>query len=346
MKIMLISHEMTYTGAPNSLLNVARVLRKHGHKVKVYTLERGDFERRYRRYGFRVRQLAFTPSAAECDRIAKKFDLVICNTVFCSRICCMLQERVKTILYLREAADLPKIISDCGIDRSFLQNAENTVCISEYAQKFIERTYSPKRLWVLRNFLMTGKFARPAANRIRDGKVHFLIAATVEPRKGIDIAINAYRSLPRHLTERAVLDIYGRKPEWARDYWEGLFGGDGGIIYHGEYTGGKRKLYKKANVVLVPSSDEACSLAALEGARYGRPLIVSENVGARYLTGGGCGFTVKTGSAESLARAMRFFIENPDSLQSAGTAAFCNFKRTSVQDGYYEGLRKILAEVL
>lgn len=44
-RIMLLSHEMTYTGAPNSLLNVASVLKKHGHSVTVFTLTEGVFSK-------------------------------------------------------------------------------------------------------------------------------------------------------------------------------------------------------------------------------------------------------------------------------------------------------------
>lgn len=346
MKILLISHEMTFTGAPNSLLNVARVLRKHGHSVAVKTLHKGEFEKKFRRYGFWVKYISPDMPYQSCKKLALQYDLVICNTVFCSRICCVLQEYTKAILYLREAEDLPQILSDNKIDESYIRNAENVVCVSEYAARFIEKTYRPKKIWVLNNFLMTKKSVRPTANKIYKNKLHFFIAATIEPRKGIDVAVKAFKSLPEHLSQKAVLDIAGKKPDWAREYWRNLFKGAGSrIIYHGELTKSKKRMYKKENVVLVPSFDESCSLAALEGARYGRPVAVTENVGAKYLTYGGGGFVVKTGSVQELANVMRFFIENMSSIDMAGMAAFGRFKATSMQDLYYEGLKKIILEV-
>lgn len=347
MKVLLISHEMTYTGAPNSLLNIARVFKKYGHNVGVYTLHEGKFERQFHKYGFKVKRLRPDTLKHCCQELSEKYDLAICNTVFCSRICCILQDYMKTILYIREAEDLPQILSDNGIDASYIQNAENIVCVSEYARKFIAKHYSPKKICVLNNFLMTGKNVYPLENKIRGRKLHFLVAATIEPRKGIDVAINAFQSLPRHLSEKAVLDIVGKKAEWAKEYWQDLFrDSESRIIYHGEYTGRKKNMYQKANVVLVPSFDEACSLVALEAARYGRPLIVTKNVGASYLVNNGGGFVVKTGSVTELADAMRFFIENMGSIDFAGMVVCQRFRETSMCEPYYERLEKIVSEVI
>lgn len=344
--ILLLSHEMTYTGAPNSLLNMARLLRGKGWEVTVKTLASGNFSREFLRYGFVVKLFNENISRSECKNIAEKYDLVICNTVFCARIACILQNCVKTILLIREAEDLPEILETDHIDEGYIRNAENIICVSEYAARFIVKTYQPKRLWVLHNFLMTSNSYRPSENKVRKGKVHFLIAATIEKRKGIDIAINAVKLLPKHISDNLVLDIAGRKPQWSKSYWEGLIPeNDEKIVYHGEVTRGKKRLFKRANVILVPSLDESCSLTALEGGMYGKPLIVTENVGAKYLTKGS-GFVVKTGSAEGLAKAMEFFVANKGTLDTAGKICFRQFKNTSAKEIYFENISKIISEVL
>lgn len=238
---MLISHEMTYTGAPNSLLNMARILRSKGWSVTVTTLVGGDFSREFLRYGFRVRWFDENLYAEKCRELSVKYDLVICNTVFCAKVACRLQEYVKTILLIREAENLPEILEKCHIDEGCIRNAENVVCVSEYSEKFIAKTYSPRRLWVLHNFLITPPFYIPSANKVRGEKVHFLIAATIEKRKGIDVAIKAVKSLPQNISSQLVLDIAGRKPEWSRKFWEKLIPqNDSRFVYHGEVTRGKK----------------------------------------------------------------------------------------------------------
>lgn len=344
-KILLISHEMTYSGAPNSLLNMARLLRSKGWSVTVMTLVNGNFSREYLRHGFRVRWFDESLPAEECRKLSSKYDLVICNTVFCAKVACRIQEYIKTILLIREAENLPEILRECHIDEGYIRNAENVVCVSEYAERFIARTYSPRRLWVLHNFLVTPSIYRPSSNRVR-GKVHFLIAATIEKRKGIDVAVEAVKSLPKEISSQLVLDIAGRKPEWSREFWRGLIPeNDNRFVYHGEVMRGKKRLFKCANVVLVPSLDESCSLTALEGGMFGKPLIVTENVGAKYMTEGS-GFVVKTGSVEELAQAIKFFILHKDELDTAGKICYKRFVETSAKDVYYANFMEIISEVL
>lgn len=345
-KILLLSHEMTYTGAPNSLLNMARLLRSKGWTVTVMTLVNGKFSREYLRRGFRVRWFDEGASAEAHRELASQYDLVVCNTVFCAKTACRLQEYVKTILLIREAEDLPEILKECRIDEGYIRNAENVVCVSEYAARFIEKTYSPRRLRVLHNFLMTPPFYHPSANKIRGGKVHFLIAATLEKRKGIDVAVKAVKSLPKEISSQLVLDIAGRKPEWSRKFWEKLIPeNDSRFVYHGEVTLGKKRLFKRANAVLVPSLDESCSLTALEGGMFGKPLIVTENVGAKYLTDGS-GFVVKTGDAGELAKAIKFFVLHKDELNTAGKICYKRFLETSAKDVYYADFLNMVLEVL
>ena len=342
MRILLLSHEMTYTGAPNSLLNVARVLRSHRHEVDVYTLKKGDFSYVFRRYRFEVK--VFEPDIFDKEK-CRQYDIAICNTVFCGEAALRLQNIIPTVLYLREAENLPDILRDNGIDEGYIRNAENIVCVSEYAARFIEKTYSPKNIRILHNFLIKPSYKTASLNRI-NGRIRFLIAATIEPRKGIAVAIEAFRLLPKNLQEQAALDIYGRAPEWSAYYHAPLLAEKyDGIEYHGELKDGKERMYHNSNVVIVPSFDESCSLTALEGAMYARPLIVTENVGAKYLIDGS-GFVVKTGSAESLSRAMRFFIEHRSELDTMGRNSYRSFKKHSDKNAYYKGLNQIFQEVL
>lgn len=341
MKILLLSHEMTYTGAPNSLLNVARVLRSHGHSVKVYTLTKGPFSVRFNQHGFRVRKF----DISKCKKISENFDIAVCNTVFCGKAALAMQDFIPTVLYLREAENLPDILAKNHIDEGCICNAEHIACVSEYAAHFIEKTYRPENLYILHNFLIKPLLKTATLNKAKK-KIRFLIAATIEPRKGISVAIKAFEMLPPELRKKAVLDIYGSAPSWAASYHKPLFAKKHeGVTYHGELTHGKSRMYKKTNVVLVPSFDESCSLTALEGAMYARPIIVTENVGAKYIVDGN-GFVVKTGSAESLSRAMAFFIKHSSELETAGSISYENFGKYADKDDYYTGLNKIFQEIM
>lgn len=340
-RILLVSHEMTYTGAPRSLLNVARILRAHGNYVKVATLIPGDFEKEFSAHGFWVRH--FNAERYEYELLAKKQDLVIANTVFCGRFAYNAQKYVPTVLYIREAANLPDIMKTIDMDDEYITKAKNIVCVSEYAEECIRSRFKVDNIKVLHNFLKKPLFYKPAPNLSRDGKVHFLIAGTVEKRKGYDVALKAFDMLDEEAARKAVLHIAGRRVDWAADYFESLrLNERSNVIYHGEISDSNEmmRLYKSVNAVMVPSFDESCSLTALEGAMHGKALIVSENVGAKYMTKGS-GFIFETGSAEKLAEAINKMVLNTDGTEAMGRAAYNNYLEYATAERYYTGFDKI-----
>jgi len=343
-RILLVSHEMTYTGAPNSLLNIALLLRSHGNYVKVATLRSGEFEKEFSKHGFWVRH--FDEEKYAYEKLAKKQDVVIANTIFCGKFALCSQKYVPTILYIREAQNIPELICSCGLSEEYITEAENIICVSEYAEKFIRENYAVKNLYVIHNFLKPKPFFRPRPNIFFDGRVHFLIAATIEKRKGIDIALRAFEMLPNELADKAVLHIAGKKNKWAEDYWNTLRLGADNVIYHGEISSRSDmdKLYDSVNVVIVPSLDEACSLAALEGAMHGRTLILSENVGAKYLIDNN-GYIVRTGSSEALCRAVSEIIMHREKLFKMGKASYKSFRKYVSIKKYYTELDKILSHI-
>lgn len=346
-RILLLSHEMTYTGAPNSLLNIAKLLRRKGNFVTVGTQKSGDFIREYHRNGFRV--FYVDPDSYCYDNLADKYDLVIANTIFCGKFAIEAQKKVPTVLYIREAHNLPDIIRDCGLSDDYITNAKNIICVSEYSEEFIRKTYDVQNLYVLHNFLNLPLFYYPKKNVITNNKIHFLIAGTIEKRKGYDIVLSAIDLLPTEIVERTIFHIAGRKPEWSRDYWDNLdFDKYSNVIYHGEITSKYEmsKIYNQVNVVIVPSIDESCSLTALEGAMHKRLLILSKNVGAKYILENKS-MIFSTGSPESLAEIINKVVLFDDSVfDKTGEKIYKKFLETSTPKMYYSNFKKIISEVI
>lgn len=345
-RILLVSHEMTYTGAPNSLLNIAVLLRSKGNYVKVATLKSGEFEKEFRKRGFWVRH--FDEEKYEYDKLAKKQDLVIANTIFCGKFALYSQKYVPTILYIREAQNIPELIHNCGLSEEYITKAEHIICVSEYAEEFIRKEYSVNKLYVLHNFLRNELFYKPKPNVVVDGTIRFLIAGTLEERKGIDVALKAIELLPAELSDKTELHIAGRKVLWADEYQKSLkLEENKKVIYYGEINKSSEmsRLYDSVNVVIVPSYDESCSLTALEGAQHGKALIVSENVGAKYIVDNN-GYVFKTGSAEDLSLAIREIIYNPKLLEEMGKASENNFHKYVSSKEYFQKFNRILSEII
>jgi D-inositol-3-phosphate glycosyltransferase len=45
----------------------------------------------------------------------------------------------------------------------------------------------------------------------------------------------------------------------------------------------KDKLFNEMDIIVVPSLSESCSLVALEAAAFAKPIVITENVGAKYM---------------------------------------------------------------
>lgn len=279
-KILLVSNEMTYTGSPRSLLNIAKILKELGADIDVWTLKNGGFQKEFENEQIQVKVF---PEMIKEDKI-RQYNLIILNTFFTAHLVKRFQKLTRTILYIREAHNIPTLARDCGLDIDDIRKANEVICISEYAEAFIRKNCMPHRLLVLHNFVKDDYNGQ--LNLVRGGRVHFLLSGTYEERKGYDIAIDSFLRMPEKLKRVTCLHIVGRTPEWSRYFWERLREEyDNRIVEHGEISdeAERLKLYRQMNVFVIASRDEACSLVALEGAMLGKALIMSENVGAQYL---------------------------------------------------------------
>lgn len=361
-RILLISHEMTYTGAPGSLLRMAEILREEGFKVEVWTLQAGEFMEEFEKAGIGVKAVSFPEEASEkTTRRIQNFDLVIANTIFCAAFARYAARYTNTVLYIREAQNLPQLIADCGLNEMDLIRAEHVVCVSEYAKTFLRERYQLQDITVIPNFVedvyCKSDSRMPKACFFRrksffsgdksQRTIDFLVAGTIEPRKGQKIAAEAFELLPEAERKRARLHFVGPMPEWAAGYQERLcLDSDEKIIYHGEIRDRKMlmKFYESMDVILIPSLDESCSLVALEGAMLGKAMLLTENVGAKYLVDAEC--IVKTNDSVALCKKMLECIRNPKLLKELGDRNRSRYLEWGTGEKYRRNIKTYLSKII
>jgi len=325
-KVLLVSHEMSYTGAPRSLLQMAGILKEGGYCVSVWTLRQGVFAEEFQKLDITVKAIVFPDAASEkLAQELKEFQIVIANTIFTASFARYAQKFTKTILYIREAQNIPRLAESCFLDESDILDVIHVVCVSEYAEEFIRNRYHREKITVLHNFvddvfIENDRHKKRLKKRKQAGEIHFFVAGTLEPRKGQDVAIKAFRQIAgKNKNKQSYLHFAGAMPEWAADYQRSLnLGSDKRIIYHGEIRDRKEllKLYEKMDVILVPSIDESCSLVTLEAAMMKKAVILTENTGAKYLVDPSC--IVPTGNSEQMAEKMYEYICKPKKMKEDG----------------------------
>lgn len=343
-KILLVSHEMTYTGAPQSLLRMADVLLNNGYEVFVWTLVDGPLKKEYVNNGVKVMVIVFPEKQEQYVSKIKEYDLVIANTIFCAEFARFSQQYVRTVLYIREAQNIPWLLEKNFIDSACIVDAKNMVCVSEYAKVFIEENYGLHNITVLHNFIDDYFLKDEVAT---DDIIDFIVSGTVEPRKGQDVAIKAFLQLPEKYREKARLHIVGNMPRWASEYHKMLkFGTQKDVIYHGEYKNRDKlyKLYRAMDVFLVTSTDESCSLVALEAAMLGKPLVVTENTGAKYMVSEDC--ILPTGDVEMLSSCMQDCILHYGKWKYYGETNRKNYLKYANKKSYEKKLISYIGEVM
>ena len=102
-------------------------------------------------------------------------------------------------------------------------------------------------------------------------------------------------------------------------------------------------LLSRKDVIVVASRDESCSLVALEGAMLSKPLIVTENVGAKYIVKEDNGFVVKADDAIGLSNAMRKMIDHKENLSYMGEKSRAYYEQYASMEVYTRSMEKLFS---
>lgn len=339
-RILLYSHEFTYTGAPHSLLRICRVL-KDKYYLEVWGPEPGEFEEEFRKLGIKVSIVPYAVCNIEnVKKAIKSFDFCIVNTLIANRFYDVVNPLIPTVWYIREATNIPEICRGNRNRDLSLRVATDLYCVSDYAREYIVQHYNP-RVKVLQNCMED--YSGQAIKKTDHSTVNFLQIGTITERKGFTEYVEAFRRLPAQLKEKAHLYFAGRLIQSRNAYWQPLLEGiedEKNITYLGEIQGLENKIevFNNIDVFVVASYDESCSLVVLEGAMLSKPLIVTENVGAKYMVSKENGFIVKTKDVDDLSRAMRYFIEQSEKIDKMGQISRKHYEQFASMEIYTKNI--------
>ncbi|MBP3546563.1 MAG: glycoside hydrolase family 99-like domain-containing protein [Alphaproteobacteria bacterium] len=342
--ILLISHDLSISGASMSLFGIAKILKKQGNIVHFHSLSNGPLSTEIHSQGI---DLTIENKEISNKLASDNFDLVICNTILTYRyVKKCIDKNIPYIWYIREALEIPSFCKKYHGLTNVLKKAKNIVTVSEYAKQHIV-TYN-KNVKIIHNFVEdTFKITK---KRKKQTPLQFTIVGYFTPRKAFHICIDAFMSLDRNIRKNAVLNIVGKMGGNTKDYWKPLFKKTKkipNIIWHNEVTGDiKQSLFENTDVFVVPSFDESCSRIVLEATMLGKPCIISENIGAKYMINENTGWICETGNIEALSSLMKDIISDKYNLTEMGNSARQKYIETSTPDVYEQNLNELIQERL
>ena len=350
-RILFISPEMLYAGAPRSLLRMCKVAASLGYEPIVWTAKAGPFAKEFESLGFPVRVESANSLTAETVKnlIASGVQLVVCNTIVTDAYVRALEGRIPVVWYVREATNLPDFFRTSPERLETLRHSQSICCVSDYAATAIAK-YARGPIQVVHNSVEDVSSLAAEYTFRSGGKHKFIQLGTIEQRKGYDLFVTAYKAMPEEYRARSELHFAGGFINSGASFSSYLFGqieGEEGIHYHGLISDERHKieLLSQMDTVVVASRDESCSLVALEGTMLSKPLIVTTNVGANYMVGEENGLIVESGSVAALRDAFMDMIDRDErASREMGAASRVRYENLASMNSYRRDLRNLFHE--
>jgi glycosyltransferase involved in cell wall biosynthesis len=198
-----------------------------------------------------------------------------------------------------------------------LPRADVVVCISEHIRQVVERANRGVRVTTIHNGVDTAHFAPRPGHLERQGRVRFCALGRLEPRKGLDLALEALRTVPE--AELALVGDGEIRPDLERHARRlGL----GERVRFAGHAVDVRDAIAEADVALSSSREEGLGIALLEAMSMARP-VVAVPVGGipEIVLAGQTGWLAEQRSAPALARAMRQACSDAAERRRRGEAA-------------------------
>ena len=326
-RLLIVSHEMTLSGAPIQLAHLVVWLRDRGWQATVVAPEFGPLADKLP--GIEIiyeSQLLIDPAYGALRRLIPQFDCVLANTIATWEAVQACQfERVPVVWYIHETQVGVQLMQIIHMIEPSLGLADAIVTPTETTA----RVYAPVRNKPIDVIAYGIPPVAPNGNA-NANKVRFATVATYEARKGQDLLLDAVEKLPPRLRERTVFHLVGRALE--ETFAENLrmrsraLGNVDllGSLGHEEAL----ETMREADVIVCPSRDETMPIVLLEAMSMGKATI-SFNVGGihEWIDDGVNGLLVPAQDTAALAAAIERLAADAELRRNVGARGCETFAR-------------------
>lgn len=320
--ILLVSHELSRTGAPVVFLQMAELLKEAGYFVVVISPDYGPLREKFLSAGipsivdssianYRMYSPDKVPDKVSyaLDGMIYDFDLVICNTMVTHNIInCYSKTSVPILWWLHEGKVSLELFSS-SLPKKIPDNV-SVYCVGKYVQEQLKKfgvSYPTKEL------LYGIKDYSGQSCEVSTKKVRFVFPGSFEIRKNQSLLIDAVKLLPREIAGKAEFIMVG-------NYWDEVL-----------YNSLKKKsesienikfmnsipydelmeLYRSMTCMVVPSIDDPMPVVLTEAMMLSKLVLCSNGTGtSRYIEDGVNGFVFDYHNPEELCKKMTYIIEN------------------------------------
>lgn len=341
--VLFVSHELTLTGVPRMLLYAAQIVLQNGGFPVVVAPADGPMREELVKAGIAVIiDGSIHHNHFLFERFARNFDLAIVNTVVLTNVVQQLSAIpiLRTIWWLHEAQSLSSYMErlpDIHWERVCV------LCVSNYARDFVPPGINAK---ILYNGIPDQPLPVESCSLVTP--MTFVLAGTIEPRKGQDLLIAAVALLPRAIRQQCRFILTGKLLNGNKPFWDELKVKMADLPEI-EYVGllehqAQLRLTAEADILVCCSRDEPASQVVSEAAMLSKPVILSKRVGLIDALDPEAYFVFEAENASSLAEQLLMAFANRESLKQMGAAARHSFEQKLTLDIFQKEFMALISE--
>lgn len=277
--VLLVSHELSCTGAPILLLNISEQLKKHGYFPVVISQKSGPLFEKFREAGVTVIVDELLLREHESFlKLAKNFDSILVNTIVCEPVVHQLTHAgIDYIWYLHESNYIDEYTVNHHRTEISLRNCKSLVLGSNLLIPTLNK-YSPDYRVVPYGL---EDWSNQSHSQPHD-RIVFGYFGSIEDRKGLDGLLREYKDAS--VSENCKLIICGNILDYKYfSNLEKIIEGDESITFYGAVPHDTYKeLISSCDAVVVPSKDDTLPLVSIDALMLSKVLICSKQTGTSF----------------------------------------------------------------
>lgn len=283
-KILVITHQLSRTGAPLVLLDMIRILSESGHQFSFISMADGDIKSEFEKYGsVEIRERFFNQKEAFRAESAN-YDVVICNTIVTyEAVLSLMGENVPVLWWLHESERYFDYFANVLPDFSKLRNTNVHVrAVSPLVVDVIAKKYG-----VNTSILSIAVQDVPSKELGANDGLKFLCVGTYGKIKGQDVLCKAIELLDEDTIDKVEFSFVGNEEASDKEVLDK-------VLMMSEKYGSVRKLpplshaemlemMEKTDVLIVPSRIDPLPTVAAEMFMKEKLVVLTDQCGiSRY----------------------------------------------------------------
>lgn len=310
--ILLITHELSLTGAPRALANMAYELKKEGKIPVVISNKYGPLMKEIEERGIlcKVDYSLNAPNSytgSEHTRLTEyacHFDFIVFNTIISIPLIHKFTDsKAMKICWIHEGRIGYHYCPHSEQLKETLKLYDKVFVVGEYCKKITSQYCSDETsLESLLYYIDDISNAQQNSYSNDSDKIKMVLAGTIEKRKGQEILLDSMRFIHKDIRNKIEIAIVGSNVE--QHIYDKLRKSKYDCIkLYGSVPHEKLlDMMNKMDILLCPSIDDPMPIVCTEAFMLSKPVIVGINTGtAALITNGENGFVVKDEKPQSLA---------------------------------------------